>query len=44
MRAEGAVQTEIDAMLHELEACYARGDNAEGTLVLAVLQEAARSP
>jgi hypothetical protein len=44
MRAEGASQTEIEAMLDELEACYARGDNAEGKLVLAVLREAARSP
>ena len=44
MRAEGASQNEIEAMLDELEACYARSDNAEGKLVLAVLREAARSP
>ena len=44
MRGEGASQTEIEAMLDELEARYARGDNAEGKLVLAVLREAARSP
>ena len=42
MRAEGASQNEIEAMLDELEACYTRSDNAEGTLVLAVLREAAR--
>jgi hypothetical protein len=42
VRAEGASQNEIEAMLHELEACYARSDNAEGMLVLAVLREAAR--
>jgi hypothetical protein len=43
MRAEGASQTEIEAMLDELEAHYAI-DNAEGKLVLAVLREAARFP
>ena len=44
MRAEGASQNEIEAMLDELEACYARSDNAEGKLVLAILREAARLP
>ena len=42
MRAEGASQTEIEAMLDELDARCS--DNAEGKLVLAVLREAARSP
>jgi hypothetical protein len=44
IRAEGASQTEIVAMLEEFEARYACSDNAEGKLVLAVLWEAARPP
>ena len=43
MRAKGASEIEIDAMLDELETHYAT-DDAEGKLVLAVLREAARLP
>lgn len=44
MRAEGATETEIEAMLTEIEERYAFGDNVEGELVVAVLREAARLP
>lgn len=43
MRSEGASESEIEAMLDELEAHYAT-DDAEGKLVLAILREAARLP
>jgi hypothetical protein len=42
MRAEGAIQAEIDLMLDELEEGYASDDDAEGKLVMAVLRQAAR--
>ena len=35
LRAEGASQAEIDAMLDELEEAYASTDNPEGKLVIA---------
>lgn len=44
LRAEGASQAEIDAMLDELEEAYASTDNPEGKLVIAVLREAAQPP
>jgi hypothetical protein len=44
LRAEGASQTDIDAMLDELEEAYASCNDAEGKLVIAVLREAAQSP
>jgi hypothetical protein len=44
MRAEGATQIEIDQMLDELEEAYARDDDAEGKLIMAVLRQAARPP
>ena len=43
MRAEGANETEIEAMLEELDAHHGN-DDAEGKLVLAVLREAAPLP
>ena len=42
MRAEGAIQAEIDLMLDKLEEGYASDDDAEGKLVMAVLRQAAR--
>ena len=44
MRSEGASQAEIDLMLDEFEEIYARDDDAEGKLVMALLREAARLP
>ena len=44
MRPEGATQAEIDLMLDEFEEIYARDDDAEGKLVMALLREAARLP
>ena len=44
LRAEGASQAEIDAMLDELEEAYASTDNPEGKLVIAVLRKAAQPP
>ena len=44
MRLEGASQAEIDLMLDEFEEVYARDDNDEGKLVMAVLRQAARLP
>ena len=44
LRAEGASQADIDAMLDELEEAYASTDNPEGKLVIAVLREAAQPP
>ena len=44
MRSEGATQAEIDLMLDEFEEIYARDDDAEGKLVMALLREAARLP
>jgi hypothetical protein len=38
MRAEGASQAEIDQMLDQLEEAYARNDDAEGKLIVAVLR------
>ena len=40
MRADGATESEIEAMLVELEQRYAFGANVEGELVVAVLREA----
>ena len=44
MRSESATQAEIDRMLDEFEEVYAADDDAEGTLVMAVLRQAARLP
>ena len=40
LRAEGASQADIEAMLDEFEEAYASSDDAEGKLVIAVLREA----
>jgi hypothetical protein len=44
LRAEGASQADIEAMLDEFEEAYASSDDAEGKLVIAVLREAAQPP
>ena len=44
LRAEGASQTDMDAMLDEFEEAYAPRNDAEGKLVIAVLREAAQPP
>jgi hypothetical protein len=44
LRAEGASQADIDAMLDELEEAYASSNDPEGKLVIAVLREAAQPP
>ena len=44
LRAEGASQADIDAMLDELEEAYASSNGPEGKLVIAVLREAAQPP
>jgi hypothetical protein len=44
LRAEGASQTEIDAIVDEFEELYSPGADAESDLVMAVLRQAARPP
>jgi hypothetical protein len=44
MRASGASQQEIEAMLDRFERIYAPSGDAEGKLVMDVLRKAARAP